>query len=144
MINVATVGVHIHKAARLNSPIRFWGKSSILSNKASPTAMTSTSTEKMAALVVSVSLVNIPQPPSLAEEPARRSYLAAGRWPGSGPRSRRGAGSDPALSRDVKVPRNECSILLESNALISEVFQRTSENSPFETVRKGVRAALRW
>src|SRR5215218_9719409 len=70
--------------------------------------------------------------------------LAAGRWPGSGPRSRRGAGSDPALSRDVKVPRNECSILLESNALISEVFQRTSENSPFETVRKGVRAALRW
>src|SRR5215210_4593937 len=59
MINVATVGVHIHKAARP----RPGGRPSALINKASPTAMSSTSTEKMAALLVSVSVVNIPQNP---------------------------------------------------------------------------------
>jgi hypothetical protein len=32
----------------------------------------------MAALLVSVSFVNIPKTPSLAEEPARHSHLAAG------------------------------------------------------------------
>src|SRR5918995_6297890 len=38
--------------------------------------MHSTSTEKMAALLVSASFVNIPSTPSLAEEPAGRSCLA--------------------------------------------------------------------
>jgi hypothetical protein len=34
----------------------------------------------MAALLVSLSFVNIPRILSLAEEPARRSHLAAGSW----------------------------------------------------------------
>ena len=49
-----------------------------LINKAAPTDMHSTRTEKMAALFVSVSFVNIPKTPSPAEEPARRSCLEAG------------------------------------------------------------------
>src|SRR5215208_8197508 len=61
---------------------------------------------------VSVSFVAITQTPSLAEEPARRSYLAAGSWSGGGPRSRRRTGSCPAPSRGVGLPRNESTILL--------------------------------
>src|SRR5215210_1132101 len=60
MINAATVGVISHRAN-----IRRPGVSpSILINTAAPTAMHSTRTEKMAALLVSVSLVNIAFTPS--------------------------------------------------------------------------------
>src|SRR3712207_3779107 len=55
---------------------------------------------------VSVSFVAITQTPSLAEEPARRSCLAAGSWSGGGPRSRRRAGSEPILLCDVHFARN--------------------------------------
>src|SRR5215211_7659849 len=71
MIKVATVGVHDHME-------NMTGSEEILRNlmsKAAPTAMLSTSTVKIAALLVSASFVNIPKTLSLAEEPARRSYL---------------------------------------------------------------------
>jgi len=55
MINAARAGVDIH-TANIAKP---GGISSILINKAAPTAMHSTSTEKIAALLVSVSFVNI-------------------------------------------------------------------------------------
>src|SRR5215216_1190872 len=108
MIKAATVGVNDHKTHRAKPGV----SSRNLINKAAPTDMHSTRTEKMAALFVSVSFVNISRTPSLAEEPARRSCLAAGSRSGSDPRSRRRAGSGLALSRDVRVPRNEYTILL--------------------------------
>src|SRR3712207_773907 len=58
MINAATVGVHDHKT---HMPM-FGESSRNLINKATPVAMNSTSTEKMVALDVSVSLVNTAQP----------------------------------------------------------------------------------
>src|SRR5215211_8696224 len=96
MTNVAAVGVIDHKIHILMPPV----SPSILISKAAPTAMSSTSTEKMAALRVSASFVNISRTPSLAEEPARRSHLVAGSRLGGGPRSRRRAGSGLALLRD--------------------------------------------
>src|SRR5215212_10350200 len=72
MINVARVGVDDHTTPRPKPR----GRSRNLINKAAPTDRHSTSTEKMAALLVSASFVNIPKTPSLAEEPARRSCLA--------------------------------------------------------------------
>jgi len=74
MSKVATVGVMDHKL-HITAPVE---KSRNLINRAAPTDRHSTSTEKIAALLVSVSFVNISLTPSLAEEPARRSYLAAG------------------------------------------------------------------
>src|SRR5918997_6692259 len=67
MINVATVGVDIHRA-NIAKP---GGISRILINNAAPTAMHSTRTEKMAALFVSASFVNITQFPSPAASSAR-------------------------------------------------------------------------
>jgi hypothetical protein len=55
MINVATVGVNDHTANRPKPGER----PSILITKAAPTDKHSTRTEKMAALFVSVSFVNI-------------------------------------------------------------------------------------
>src|SRR5215210_7162433 len=52
-----------------------WGRSRNLINKAAPTDRQSTSTAKIAALLVSASFVNIPNIPSIAEVLARRSYL---------------------------------------------------------------------
>jgi aminoglycoside/choline kinase family phosphotransferase len=57
MINVATVGVDIHKA---NMPKPIVSPSRLI-NKAAPTARAIRRTVKMAALFVSVSFVNIPQ-----------------------------------------------------------------------------------
>jgi hypothetical protein len=76
MIKVATVGLHDHMENMI-------GSEEILRNlmsKAAPTARLSTSTVKKAAFLVSVSFVNTPRILSLAEEPARRSHLAAGSW----------------------------------------------------------------
>jgi hypothetical protein len=67
MINAATVGVHDHK---IHIP-KVGVSSSTLINKATPVAMHSTSTEKMAALVVSVSFVNIAQPSFPPQEKLR-------------------------------------------------------------------------
>src|SRR5215204_866612 len=98
MIKVATVGVIDHKL-HIPGPGE---RPRNLINSAVPTAMHSTSTEKIAALLVSVSFVNISRTlPLLAEEPARRSCLVAGSRSGSEPRSRRRAGSSPAPSRGV-------------------------------------------
>src|SRR5215210_7857750 len=109
MIKAATVGVDDHTPARVKPR----GRSRNLINKAAPTDKHSTSTEKMAALLVSASFVNIPETPSiLAEETARRSCPTAGRKLGSWPGSRRGAGSGPGLLRDVHVARNGCILLL--------------------------------
>jgi hypothetical protein len=55
MTNVATVGVKDHKT----HITKFGGSSRILINKAAPTDMTSVRTEKMAALFVSASFVNM-------------------------------------------------------------------------------------
>src|SRR5215208_4795936 len=77
MIKVATTGVHDHTEAYTT---KFEARSNMLIDKAAPTARHSTSTEKMAPLLVSASFVNISLTPSLAEEPARRSCLAAGSW----------------------------------------------------------------
>src|SRR5215210_1458782 len=52
-----------------------WGRSRNLINKAAPTDRQSTSTAKIAALLVSASFVNIPNIPSIAEVLARCSYL---------------------------------------------------------------------
>jgi hypothetical protein len=57
MTNAAAVGVIDHKTH--NFPLG--ASSRILINKAAPMAMSSTRTEKMAALLVSVSFVNILQ-----------------------------------------------------------------------------------
>jgi hypothetical protein len=76
MIKVAKVGVMDHTENMI-------GSEEILRNlmsKAAPTARHSTRTVKIAALFVSVSFVNTPRILSLAEEPARRSHLAAGSW----------------------------------------------------------------
>src|SRR5215218_6332876 len=73
MIKAATVGVNDHKTHIAKPGV----SSRNLINKAAPTDMHSTRTEKMAALFVSGSFVNISRSPSLAEEPARRSCLAA-------------------------------------------------------------------
>jgi hypothetical protein len=62
---------------------------------------------------VSGCFVNIPRTLSLlAEEPARRSCLAAGSRSGSYPDLGGGAGSGLALLRDVYMARNECTLLL--------------------------------
>jgi hypothetical protein len=57
MINAATVGVHDHK---IHIP-KFGVRSRNLVNTAATRAMSTTSTEKMAALFVSVGFVNILQ-----------------------------------------------------------------------------------
>jgi hypothetical protein len=67
MINVATVGVHDHK---IHIP-KVGVSSRILINKATPVARHSTSAEKMAALVVSVSFVNTAQPSSPPQKKLR-------------------------------------------------------------------------
>jgi hypothetical protein len=54
MIKAATVGVDDHTAGRTKPE-----RSSVLMSKAAPTDRHSTRTEKMAALLVSVSFVNI-------------------------------------------------------------------------------------
>jgi hypothetical protein len=59
MISAASAGVNMYKAAATNSEVM----PSALITKAATRAMHSTSTEKMAALLVSVSFVNISQPP---------------------------------------------------------------------------------
>src|SRR5215212_1689738 len=72
MIKAAAVGVmdHMVHMRRLGERPRN------LMSKAAPTDRHSTRTEKMAALLVSVSFVNIARiHPLLAEEPVRRSYL---------------------------------------------------------------------
>jgi hypothetical protein len=71
MIKAATVGVKDHMVNRTKP----WGRSRNLINKAAPTDRQSTSTEKIAALLVSLSFVNLPNIPSLALVLARRSYL---------------------------------------------------------------------
>jgi len=76
MIKVATVGVHDHMENKIGVEVI----SRNLMSKAAPTAMHSTRTVKMAPLLVSASFVNIPKTLSLAEEPARLSYLLAGGW----------------------------------------------------------------
>src|SRR5215211_5450444 len=76
MIKAATVGVHDHKL-HIAKP---GGSSRNLMSKAAPKDRHSTRTEKMAALLVSVSFVNISLTPSLTQEPARRSCLLAGSW----------------------------------------------------------------
>src|SRR5215218_279349 len=76
MIKAATVGVNMYTAAPTNSE----AMPSALITKAATRAMHSTRTEKMAALLVSVSFVNMTQTFPLAEEPARRSCLAAGSY----------------------------------------------------------------
>src|SRR5215216_556383 len=108
MINVATAGVDDHKAAKPKSGV----SSSILSNKASPTAMHSTSTEKMAALLVSVSFVNISRTLPPAVSSAECSCLVVGSRSGSYPWSRRRAGSGLALLRSVHATRNYRILLL--------------------------------
>src|ERR671920_156687 len=80
------------------------------------------------AWLVSVSFVAITQTPSLAEEPARRSSLAAGRWAGGGPRSRRRAGSCPAPSRGLSWSRHESSILLTEGDVCAPWHKNTSEH----------------
>src|SRR5215203_4183450 len=136
MINVATVGVHIHKAPKPRVAVRvFWERSSTLSNKASPTARHSTSTEKMAALFVSVSFVNISRTLSLAEVLlARRSCRVAGSWSGSDPRSL-GGGQVAVLCLHAAslAPCNEGIILLSRKIVCTTEHKeqtRTSENTP--------------
>src|SRR5215204_2476167 len=97
MIKVATVGVIDHKL-HIPGPGE---RPRNLINSAVPTAMHSTSTEKIAALLVSVRFVNISRTLPLAEEPARRSCLVVGSRSGSYPWSRRRAGSGLALLRGV-------------------------------------------
>src|SRR5215218_11425015 len=96
--------------------------------KAAPRDRQSTSTAKIAALLVSVSFVNIPLTPSLAEEPARRSCLAAGSWLGGGPRSRRRAGSCPAPSRGLSWPRNGRIILPSEGSVCALWHQNATEH----------------
>jgi hypothetical protein len=82
MTNVATVGVNDHKA----HITKFGGSSRILINKAAPTDMISARTEKMAALFVPASFVNIELDNlSPAEEAAGCACLVAGSRPGSDP-----------------------------------------------------------
>jgi len=76
MIKAATVGVIDHKV-HIAKP---GGSSRNLMTKAAPKDKHSTRTEKTAALLVSVSFVNISRTPSLAEVLARYSCLEAGSW----------------------------------------------------------------
>jgi hypothetical protein len=62
MIKVATVGVHDHKT---HMPV-LGVSPRILINRATPVAMTSTSTEKTDAWLVSLSFVNTTRTPFLA------------------------------------------------------------------------------
>src|SRR5215210_517160 len=85
MINAAAVGVIDHKTHIPMLGVR----SRNLINKAAPTDMHSTRTEKMAALLVSVSLVNIaftPSPctPFGGNSPARCQAVARVAGPGLG------------------------------------------------------------
>jgi hypothetical protein len=74
MMSVATVGVDIHMANIPVPPV----KPSMLISKAAPTARTITSTAKMAALVASVSFVNITEPP-LPHRLFSATFLPSGR-----------------------------------------------------------------
>src|SRR4028119_1083846 len=87
MANATTVGVHDHK---IHMPI-FGVSSRILINKATPVAMNSTRTEKMAALFVSVSFVNIYHAPFISyacDIPAGPAYSRKGPFFGLPPSSR--------------------------------------------------------
>jgi hypothetical protein len=72
MTNVAAVGVNDH---RTHMPMPEVSSSSLI-NRAAPTAITSTITEKMAALLLSPSLVNtfeaLPPPEKRRDVPAGR------------------------------------------------------------------------
>src|SRR5215204_4580300 len=74
--------------------------------------MHSTSTEKIAALLVSVSFVNISRTLPPAVSSAECSCLVVGSRSGSYPWSRRRAGSGLALLRNVHVARNYRILLL--------------------------------
>src|SRR4028119_1478926 len=117
MINAATVGVHDHKTHMPMPP----ESSRILITKAAPVAITSTSTEKMAAWLVSVSFVNITQIPSPAASSTGRSCLVA--TPAD-----LGGGQVAVLHLHVALlsrPRNSCTILPRMDQRIpqmSDVF----------------------
>jgi hypothetical protein len=98
MINAATVGVHDHK---IHIP-RLGASSRLLIAKATAIAITNTSTEKIAAWLVSLSFVNKAYTPS-SGKPLGRSCLAAGSRLGSWPSSRRRAGSCPAPSCGISL-----------------------------------------
>src|SRR5215218_8298308 len=100
MTNVAPVGVKDHKA----HITKFGGRSKILINKAAPTDMTSARTEKMAALFVSASFVNIELDNlSPAEEAAGGGCIVARSRTRSDTRERSRAANKDTHSRDTPV-----------------------------------------
>src|SRR5215208_2648548 len=129
MINAATAGVDDHKAPR-PKPM---GRSMNLSNKAVPTDKHSTRTANIAALLVSVSFVNIPKTPSLAEEQARRSCLTTGVGWVASPSLEGGQVAVLRLHAASARSRNEGIILLFKVSVCAPWHKgsaRTSENTP--------------
>src|SRR5215208_6014510 len=129
IFNAATVGVIDHKV-HIAKP---GGSSRNLMTKAAPKDRHSTRTEKIAALLVSVSFVNIPKTPSLAEEQARRSCLTTGvGWVASPSLE----GGQVAVLRHHAASarsRNEGIILLFKVSVCAPWHKgsaRTSENTP--------------
>src|SRR5829696_865425 len=102
--------------------------------------MHSTSTEKIAALLVSVSFVNISRTLPPAVSSAECSCLVVGSRSGSYPWSRRRAGSGLALLRSVHATRNYRILLLcegiyvPQGTKLAEELPRTLTKKPYEKV----------
>src|SRR5829696_8135596 len=82
----------------------------------------------------------IPFPSTTAASAGRRSYLLAGSWWGSYPRSKRRTGSCPAPSRGVSRPRNEGSIRLCEGSVWApwhKTHQKTKEVPNFLELSEG-------
>src|ERR687889_1421529 len=126
MINVARVGVDDHTTPRPKPR----GRSRNLINKAAPTDKQSTRTAKMAALLVSVNFVNIPNIPSLAEVLARQSYLERQVVGGvASPDLGRGQVAALRLHAAVAMPRNEGSILLTKEQVCATEHEESISTS---------------